>query len=117
MRKEAFMKKILIILLFIPLMISSCTLFGIPEVRFRQNMLDGTVLQGVQFDGVLYEKTFYVGTSTGYKSTNTGSGIVSVKIGNTWVQASESIQLEGGKNTIFISGVPGAYVITAQKDK
>jgi len=108
----------LIVLLFIPFMISSCTLFGIPEVRFRQNMLNGTVLQGVQFDGIVYEETFYVGTSTKYMTTNTGSGIVSVKLGGTWVQASENIQLEGGKNSIFISqDDTGAFKITAQKDK
>jgi hypothetical protein len=111
------MKKILFILLIIPFFLSSCTLFGIPEVRYRQNMLDGTILQGVRFDGAVYEKTFYVGTSTDYLNTSTGSGIVECKIGGTWKLASENIQLEGGKNSIFISGTVGAFDVTAQKDK
>jgi len=108
----------LIILLFISFL-SSCTLFGIPEVRFRQNMLNGTVLYGVQFDGAVYDKTFYAGTSTKYMTTNTGSGYVYVKLYSTWIQVSENIQLEGGKNTIFISqdDETGAFKVTAQKDK
>jgi len=111
------MKKISIFLLLILFLMSSCAFFGIPEVRFRQNMLDGTILQGVQFDGAVYEEPFYVGTSTGYMTTTTGSGYVYCRVGSTWVQASDKIQIEGGKNTIFISGTPGAYKITAQKDK